>query len=96
MFFRGSIEGAGATYLEWTNQHRENAVLHAHILSDDRRANFEKVVAEGSSSSNSREFFTFWINQDTIVDEHEFRELIKDALSRGINAELLQQRQSGA
>ena len=45
---------------------------------------------------NSILFFTFWINQDTVIDESAFKKMVNDALAQGINKGLALQDPSAA
>lgn len=87
-FFAGPAKSYGVNYREWTNTDRSKTVPHWHFLSPnvDREALFQK-----GSGSQGQEFFTFWINQDTVMNVNEFRNLLRDMLEVGLNKELSKQ-----
>ena len=67
---------AQVRYLEWTNQRIENTVFHQHFL--PKGTDLKTFVASVECSNpDSEHFFSFWINQDTIVDLEEFSETLQ-------------------
>ena len=85
--------GPGGTYMQWQNTNRCNAVFHWHFLGKAEiggrsEAEKERFIAKGCHGCLQVNFFTFWINQDTIVDPKEFRQLLQRAMATGVNKKL--------
>lgn len=94
-FFDSKARNAGQHYLRWNNKHPERTFLHWHFTSKQRfptdadRAGAtdpkEASSLVGPGQGHGEDFFTFWINQDTVVDVDEWDELLTnaEALARG-------------
>jgi hypothetical protein len=82
-FFTRFAQDSGSRYIEWKNTKKENSLFHSHFLSETDRNNINRVVEGGSSQSSQQTYFSFWINQDTVVDLDEWKELLKRYLLNG-------------
>ena len=76
-FFTQFSSAAGVEYVEWSNTDRSATVPHPHFLSEQDNRNLEQVMAGGSNGAN---FFSFWINQDTTVDEQAWTNILLNAI----------------
>ena len=68
------------TYEEWVQPKRSNTVLHTHFLNGQDFGNLENLMSTGPAAEDSA-FFSFWVNQDTIVDPEDWRMLLRRMVS---------------
>ena len=78
-FFRGTAEAHGVRYFEVPTRAREDAIAHPHFLKDAGKA--EDFLQEGSGCCGSSTYFSFFINQDVLVDLEGARSVLAEALS---------------
>lgn len=64
------------TYEEWVQPRRSNTVLHTHFLNSADFTHLEGLMAQGPTMEDSA-FFSFWVNQDTIIDQDDWRRLLR-------------------
>eukprot|EP00047_Mylnosiga_fluctuans_P008195 m.257564 g.257564 ORF g.257564 m.257564 type:complete len:500 (+) comp20963_c0_seq1:12-1511(+) len=90
-FFLGFAQRNAVHYYEWANTEATRTVLHGHHLPDSVLKEHgtvhkyvESVRAPVGPGGNPH-YFTFWINQDTIVDWVSFETVLRRALCKGIN-----------
>ena len=77
-FFISMARQANVRYLEWINTNIDNTVFHEHFLPSGRKLK-EFVDSVECAAPGSNVFFSFWINQDTIVDIEEFTVTLQEA-----------------
>jgi hypothetical protein len=77
-FFRGTAAAHGVRYLELPTTSRAAAIAHAHFLKEAGRA--EEFLEEGSGCCGSSVYFSFFINQDVVVDVEGARGVLREAL----------------
>lgn len=77
-FFRGPAEAHGVRYFELPAAPREASIPHGHFLKPS--SDVEKVLAAGADAAGPQVFFSFLINQDTVVDEARFADVLARAL----------------
>jgi hypothetical protein len=82
-FFGTGGLSTDVSYHEWTNTKRENSIFHFHFLTADENKKREEILERGQVS-HDRQFFSFWINQDTYVDPIEFKELIESIVKKSV------------
>jgi hypothetical protein len=80
-FFRGPAEARGVRYYEIATPERAAAIAHGHFLKEPARA--EEHLAQGSGCCGSATYFSFFINQDVVVDVDLARAVLLKALGSG-------------
>ena len=67
----------GVNYLEYKHPYAEegHTLFHWEFLSESRRNMKDRIVLE-KSPKRGEELFTFWINQDLVVDEEAFQRIL--------------------
>ncbi len=80
-FFKGTATAHGVRYFEIPTHNRSSAIAHAHFLKEAERA--EEFLEEGSGCCGSSTYFSFFINQDVVVDAQGARGVLRDALRLG-------------
>ena len=80
-FFRGPAEARGVRYYEIATPARAAAIAHGHFLKEPGRA--EEHLAQGSGCCGAATYFSFFINQDVVVDVELARGVLLKALGGG-------------
>jgi hypothetical protein len=89
-FFQFPAEERGVHYFEWMNPNKDKSVFHWHFLGDDYATRRDDILSQGSGCCGQNIYFSFWINQDTWVDEAAFTSIISKALRTPVNQRLMQ------
>ena len=84
--FKATALKAGIKYMEWKATNPKLSVFHWDLLeeaSPRKLAEYthDEILEEGQETSGQRETLMFWINQDILVPENEWKELLKQAIS---------------
>lgn len=72
---RGFASQVQCVYEEWVQPLRSHTVLHTHFLSPAEFRSIDSLMAAGPRSEDST-FFSFWVNQDTIIQPDHWRQLL--------------------
>ena len=87
--FAGVASGAGVSYLEYELPEHENAsafhweyVARSELAKPGGRAAFLARRRREPGAISNQELYTFWINQDIIVDARGFSSVLAKALSK--------------
>ena len=78
-FFRGTAEAHGVRYFEVPTSARESTIAHAHFLKEPEKV--EEYLQQGSGCCGTQTYFSFFINQDVVVDLAKARAVLTRALS---------------
>ena len=78
-FFQGPAEAHGVRYFEVPSAPREASIPHAHFLRGG--SDVEKLLRDGSECCGPQVYFSFFINQDTLIDEAAFARPLARALA---------------
>ncbi len=77
-FFKGTAIGRGVSYHEIPTRGRDRVIPHGHFLKEPKDT--EKVLEQGSGCCGQQTYFSFWINQDVVVDLKEADRVLRVAL----------------
>jgi hypothetical protein len=77
-FFQGTAQSAGVAYGELHAAAREDVIPHAHFLPKSKT--LEEAFREGSACCGQQTYFSFFINQDVLLREHDIERALRDAL----------------
>lgn len=72
--------------MEWKATDPKLSVFHWDLLEEASSGKIleyshEEILEEGQETAGQRETLMFWINQDIIVPENEWKELLKNAVA---------------
>ena len=87
-FFSIFATRAGVSYYEWTSSNPNASVFHAHMLppaTTSRYGDVLEYVARAPplvTPATSKHYYTFWINQDILIDWEEFRVVLIKAICK--------------
>lgn len=77
-FFEGTAIARGVSYHEIPTHGRDRIIPHGHFLKEPKDT--EKVLGQGSGCCGQQTYFSFWINQDVVVDMKEAHRVLQVAL----------------
>jgi len=84
-FFQRPAEVAGLEYFEWTNTDRGATRTHDHFLGPEHAGRDVDAIIAGASPPD---FFSYVINQDTVVNVDEYLAVLRRALNSPVNSQL--------
>lgn len=80
-FFGPAAVDAGLHYLRWTNRRENQTVMHWHFARPGQGPEDESLAANPDALVGvaDPDFFSRWINQDTLVPLDEWDALLREA-----------------
>lgn len=85
--FKGTAMKAHVKYMEWKATDQKLSVFHWDNLQESNPGKLEEytrdeILEAGQDNASRRETLMFWINQDIIVPEDEWKDLLKKAVNQ--------------
>ena len=77
-FFKGIAERRGVRYFEVHTVSRDAVIAHGHFLKEPEKV--EEILKKGSECCGQQTYFSFWVNQDVVVDLVEVEAALRKAL----------------